>query len=117
MVGAGEDSSNDSFGLCFDAKLDGSDSDSQGHFEDDESSEHSIHDSSGRQRAMYLQPASSGAPLHAGLNADIWRRGVYDPSSSSVRLETMASLRPLIGRVSQCTTARLRRATLRLNST
>ena len=87
VVGAGEDSSNDSFGLCFDAKLDGSDSDSQGHFEDDESSEHSIHDSSGRQRVMYLQPASSGAPLHAGLNADIWRRGVYDPSSSSVRLD------------------------------
>ena len=50
-------------------------------------SEHSIHDSSGRQRVMYLQPAKSGAPLHAGLNTDVWRRGVYDPSSSSVRLD------------------------------
>ena len=92
VVGAGENSSDDSFGLCVDAERDGSDSgdDSLGaypQFEDDESSEHSIHDSSGRQRVMYLQPASSGAPLHAGLNTDIWRRGVYDPTSSSVRLD------------------------------
>ena len=87
VVGAGEDSSNDSISVGFDAKLDSSDSDSRGHFEDDESSEHGTHDSRGRQCVMYLQPASSGAPLHAGLNADIWRRGVYDPSLRSVRLE------------------------------
>ena len=88
VVGAGEDSSDDSFGLCVDAKRDGSDSgDDYPQFEDDESSEHSIHDSSGRQRVMYLQQASSGSPLHAGLNTDIWRRGVYDPTSSSVRLD------------------------------
>jgi len=87
----GSHSSDDSFGLCVDENHGGSGSGDGARFEDDESPQHSIHDSSGRQRVMYLQPAKSGAPLHAGLNTDVWRRGVYDPSSSSVRLDDGAT--------------------------
>ena len=40
---------------------------------------------------MYLQQAKPDAPLHAGLNADVWRRGVYEPPNGSVRLDDGAT--------------------------
>ena len=89
VEGEGSHSSDDSLGLCVHADHGGSDPGYDARLE--ESSEHSIHDSSGRQRVMYLQQAKPDAPLHAGLNADVWRRGVYDPSSRSVRLDDSAT--------------------------